>query len=208
MAKRDNEKTRDKWTRLDRSRDWRHDGPFDIGEVDLEGDDTVRIDLGAMIVTPEEGMTVRLVTKPDTKEILYALIENRPQSSMQLQVLAAPAEAADYCAELRQEIIDNSPSLHSSQLAIGPFGTEVRRVLRVPDAKGRDQFAALRDWLIAGPRWVLHVRLIGQAAIDEKNTGVAGELMEVVRNIIVRRGDVAMVPGSQLPLVTSTGNTP
>ena len=35
----DSEDDLDEWERLDASRDWREDGPFDISEVDLDADE-------------------------------------------------------------------------------------------------------------------------------------------------------------------------
>ena len=40
--------------------DWRADGPFDSEEVDLTDDGVARIDLGAVIVTPWEGLGLQL----------------------------------------------------------------------------------------------------------------------------------------------------
>ena len=189
----------DEWARLDSSRDWRDDGPFDIDEVDLDADDIERIDLGAIIITPEPGLSIKLVADAATKQIRQVVVEHGPQSAAQLTVFAAPA-IGDYRGELRQEMIAQTANTKVVELAKGPFGTELRRVLTLTDAEGREGFAPLRDWLIAGPRWVLDVRLIGQAALDSDNKGEAGVFEEFVRNIIVRRGDTAMAPGSVVPL--------
>ena len=189
----------DEWARFDSSRDWRDDGPFDIDEVDLDADDIERIDLGAIIITPEPGMAIKLVADAATKQIRQVVVEHGPQSAAQFMVFAAPA-IGDYRGELRQEMIAQTANTKVVELAKGPFGTELRRVLTLTDAEGREGFAPLRDWLIAGPRWVLDVRLIGQAALDSDNKGEAGVFEEFVRNIIVRRGDTAMAPGSVVPL--------
>ena len=190
----------DEWARFDASRDWRDDGPFDIDEVDLDADDDEiqRIDLGALIITPEPGMAIKLVADAATQQVRQVVVEHG-QAAAQLTVFAAPA-TGDYRGELRQEMIAQTAGAKVVELAKGPFGTELRRVLTVTDAEGREGFAPLRDWLIAGPRWVLDVRLIGQAAIDSENKELGGFFEEFVRNLIVRRGDTAMAPGSVVPL--------
>ena len=187
----------DEWADLDVSQDWRSDGPFDIEEVDLSADDVTRIDLGAMILTPEKGMTITLVATPD-KQILHAVVNNGPKSAVQLTVFAAPS-AGNYCTTLREDIIAGTQNAKIIEKAKGPFGTELRRVIVTTDDKGREGFTPMRDWLIEGPRWVLDARLMGQAALEEHGPD-AIIFEEFIRNIIVRRGDVAMVPGSVVPL--------
>jgi len=187
----------DEWTELDLSQDWRLDGPFDIDEVDLTADDVKRIDLGAMILTPEQGMTITLVASPN-KEILHAIVNSSPKSAVQLTVFAAPS-AGNFRATMRDEIIDHTENAKVIEKGKGPFGTEVRRVVTTTDDNGREGFTPMRDWLIEGPRWVLNARLLGQAALEEHGPD-AILLEEFVRNIIVRRGDEAMVPGSVVPL--------
>ncbi len=189
----------DEWVAYDRSRDWRDDGPFDIDEVDLSDDEVERVDLGALIITPETGMNIKLVTNAQTKQIMHLVVENAPQSALQVTVFAAPADV-DYAAQIRQDLIDHTEKAKTIEMAKGPFGTELRRVLTVTDDQGREGFAPLRDWVISGPRWVLNCRLIGQAALDTKAEGPAAQLEEFVRNTIVRRGDTAMAPGTVVTL--------
>lgn len=190
----------DPWVAFDSSRDWRDDGPFDIDEVDLGADDVQRVDLGTLILTPEKGMNIKLVANAETKQVQHVVVENGPQSAMQITVFAAPA-TEDFRADIREDIVAHTENAKVVDMAEGPFGTELRRVIALTDDQGREGFAPLRDWLIAGPRWVLNVRLIGQAALDSANEAAASEFEEFVHNIIVRRGDVAMVPGSVVPLV-------
>ncbi len=189
----------DQWTAFDLSRDWRDDGPFDIDEVDLSADQVKRLDLGALIVTPEPGMGLKLVVDQAGKQVMHLVVEKGPQSALQLTLFAAPA-TGDYRARIRQDIIDHTEKAKVIEMAEGPFGTELRRVLTVTDEQGNEGFAPLRDWLIGGPRWVLNARLIGQAALDSLNQGPAAALEEFVRNVVVRRGDMAMVPGTVVPL--------
>ena len=193
----DGDEELDEWEEFDLSQDWRADGPFDIDEVDLSADEVKRIDLGAVILTPEKGMTIKLIADPQ-KQILHTLVENGAQSGLEVTVLAAPA-TGNFCATVRENIISNTQDAKVVEKVKGPFGTELRRVVAATDEKGREGFAPMRDWIIQGPRWVLDARLIGKAALDAEGKA-ASEFEEFVRNIIVRRGDVAMVPGTIVPL--------
>jgi len=49
------------------SQDWREEGPFDIDEVDLEADGVPRLDLGALIVTPEDDMQIQIIADAATR---------------------------------------------------------------------------------------------------------------------------------------------
>ena len=191
--------TDDEWLALDLSRDWREDGPFDISEVDLDADTVERIDLGALIVTPEPGLKVQLVVDQKTQAADTLLVAGQG-FALQLNLLAAPGNPA-YVAEWRQRLLDETAAAEGGvTLAEGPFGTELRRTLPVTDANGKASQLELRDWLIAGPRWLLHIRLLGQAATDTAARGPAAQLEEFCRNLIVRRDEVARVPGSPVPL--------
>ncbi|MCL2783851.1 MAG: DUF3710 domain-containing protein [Propionibacteriaceae bacterium] len=185
----------DEWTRLDLSQDWRVDGPFDIDEVDLGGDEVKRLDLGVLVVTPEAGMKLTLIAEQGTKEIKHLLVSNCDDSALQLTVYAAPG-VPGYCSVIREEL---AKGVKAVQTAPGPFGTELRRVLAITDPQGKQGYAPVRDWLIAGPRWVLNARLTGKAALDA-DSPTGAELKEFVHNTVVRRGDTAMAPGAIIPL--------
>ncbi|MDR0488861.1 MAG: DUF3710 domain-containing protein [Propionibacteriaceae bacterium] len=191
----------DEWVAFDLSRDWREDGPFDLDEVDLSADDedVTRIDLGSLIITPEPDMALKLVVDPATHKVLHLVVENTPTSAVQVTVYAAPA-LPGYTGELRTTLIEESENMKSFDIVEGPFGTEVRRILTLTDDQGKKVVSTIRDWFIAGPRWVLGVRLLGEAALDIDGTGASANLKEFVHNIIVRRGDTAMAPGAVVPL--------
>jgi hypothetical protein len=198
----DQDATADPWVEFDLSADWREDGPFDIDEVDLDSDEVSRVDLGSLIITPDKGLTIKLVATPGG-DPTHMIVENGPQSAMQITVFAAPADV-NYAAQIRQELVDHTDNATVIEMEKGPFGTELRRVIAVSDEQGHEGFAPLRDWVISGPRWVLDVRLMGQAAVDSEGEGPAAQLEEFVRNLIVRRGDTAMVPGAAVPMKPQT----
>jgi Protein of unknown function (DUF3710) len=194
----------DEWIAFDDSEAWREEGPFDIDEVDLESDETPRLDLGALIVTPEEGMQIQIIADAGTGDGL-ALVLTLESSAMQVEVKAAP-QSGGFAAEVRGDIIEETLSAGgSAERTKGPYGTEMRRVVPVVSAEGEDSFAPLRDWLVEGPRWLLVARLMGDAAIDVSGEGASRPFDEAFRNLIVRRGDEPMAPGQTVPLKVPEG---
>ena len=159
----------DEWQRLDASRDWREEGPFDLSEVDLDADDVERMDFDALILTPFDGMQLQLQVNQQTQQ-LQALLVVSGQSVMELSLFAAPA-GRDMRADVRGEMIANAQKAGGkATLTEGPFGTEVRRVVidlddpgDLPDASFLESVAVLvsghdgsaardlaRSWLLAG----------------------------------------------------------
>jgi hypothetical protein len=200
----DHEDAQDEWVAYDESQDWREEGPFDISEVDLEGDDVARLDLGSLIVTPEEGMQLQIIADSESGNGL-ALVLGLNGSAMQIEVKAAP-NSGGFAADIRSDIMDETRAAGGrTELAKGPYGTELRRVVQVAGADGEDAFAPMRDWLVEGPRWLLVARLMGEAAIDVEGEGASEVFDEAFRNLIVRRGDEPMAPGQTVPIRVPEG---
>ena len=194
----------DEWIAFDESQDWREDGPFDIDEVDLEADDVPRLDLGALIVTPEEGMQIQIIADAESGNGL-ALVLSLDGAAMQVEVKAAPLSGG-FAAEVRDDIIEETLSVGgSAERRRGPYGTELRRVVPVESPGGEGSFAPLRDWLVEGPRWLLVARMMGEAAVDVEGDGASQPFDEAFRNFIVRRGDEPMAPGQTVPLKVPEG---
>jgi hypothetical protein len=190
----------DEWLELDLSRDWREDGPFDIEEVDLDADEVNRVDLGALIVTPQPGLKIQLAVDAKAKTATTLIVAAAADALLQLRVLAAPASRG-YTAEVRATLEEEATAAGgTSTLAEGPFGTELRRIVKVAAPDGSTGSAPLRDWLVEGPRWLLHAQLGGRAALDVNAQGPAAELEEFFRNLVVRRGAEAIVPGNPVSL--------
>ncbi len=193
----------DEWVAYDESHDWREDGPYDIDEVDLEADDVPRLDLGALIVTPEDGMQIQIIADAESGNGL-ALVLSIDGAAMQVEVKAAP-QSSGFAAEIRGDIIEETLSAGGSAERVkGPYGTELRRVVPV-ESEGEEAFAPLRDWLVEGPRWLLVARLMGEAAVDVAGDGASMPFDEAFRNLVVRRGDEPMAPGQTVPLKVPEG---
>ncbi|MVA75730.1 DUF3710 domain-containing protein [Auraticoccus sp. F435] len=187
------------WAAFDRSRDWRADGPFDISEVDLDADDVQRIDLGSLVITPREGMELRLQVAQDTGAVVSAMVLIG-QSALELAVFAAPRSGGLW-AEIREEVVAATRAQKGTvTLVEGPYGTELRRLVPVTGPEGQQGYQPSRTWAAEGPRWLLRGVLYGQAALAQGLASPADELHDVFASTVVRRGDTAMAAGEVIPM--------
>ncbi len=178
--------------------DWRHDGPFDIDEVDLGGDEVERFDLGAVVITPWPGMGLQLQVNEATQQVGAALAVWQ-DSGLQLTLLAAPTSGG-LAAELREDLVAEAEQNGGTAApAVGPFGPEVRRVIPMAGPSGEQLFQESRTWFAEGPRWLLVGTLLGAAA-REGEDAAAQPFEEFFRNVVVRRGESPMVPGDLIAM--------
>jgi hypothetical protein len=184
---------------VDEDVDWRSDGPFDVEEVDLGADTVHRLDLGALVLTPWEGMGLQLQVNEATQQVAAALAFWE-QSGLELALFAAPTSGG-LAEELREDLTEEAEQAGGSvTVARGPFGAELRRVLPVEGPNGEQLFQVARIWFAEGPRWLLRGTLLGEAGLTEDETGSAQPFLEFFRNVVVRRGERPMVPGEIIPM--------
>lgn len=175
-------------------------GPFDVSEVaddEPEGDALPeRLDLGAIRLVPIDGMQLRLELD-ETQETVLSALAQVGESSVQLQAFAAPRTFPVW-PDIRSEIAESVVAQGGTADTVrGPLGREL--LCRMPQrgADGRTVFAQVRFAGVDGPRWFLRAVLSGPAAVDE---AAAAPLVELVRSVVVVRGDEAMPPREVLPL--------
>jgi hypothetical protein len=184
--------------------DAREDGPFDIDEVDLSGDEVQRIDLGTLIVTPWQGLNLQLQVQEATKQV-RAITGIWRNSGIEITLFAAPA-SGNLAGEQQEELTEQAEQAGgSAEVAAGPFGPELRRVLPQTGPNGEQLFHVSRIWFAEGPRWLLRGTLMGEAALPDGDAK-AGPFVEFFRNLIVRRGSKPMVPGELLTMDLPTSN--
>jgi hypothetical protein len=198
--------------------EWRTAGPFEVSELsgtdDEPEDDKPRIDLGSLVISPVPGSELRLQVN-EAQDIVSAMLvlpltspatngaqpEVVGSSALELSAYAAPRSGGLW-AELRDEISEAAAEVGgSAELAAGPFGVELRRLLPVTTPDGEQGYQPSRMWVAEGPRWLLRGIVYGQAAIetDDDDPAVAS-VLEAFREVVVRRGDEAMAPGDLLPM--------
>ena len=179
--------------------DWRADGPFDSEEVELGGDEVTRIDLGAVIVTPWDGLGLQLQVN-EASQAVQAVTAVWKNSGLEVALFAAPASGG-LADELREDVVEEAEQGGgSATVADGPFGAEVRRVLPQEGPGGEQLFHVSRIWFAEGPRWLLRGTLLGEAAIGGADAPLVAPFAEFFRNLVVRRGSKPMVPGELIPM--------
>ena len=177
------------------------DGPRDAGDVTDTGD---RADLGGLRIAPPAGMELRLEIDQGSNEVTAVQVAD-DHGSVQLQVFAAPRSSGIW-EDIREEIsgmIDRGGG--TVEEVDGPFGTELRTRLAQAGPQGRTVFAPAVFAGVDGPRWFLRAVYSGSAAVDEERRGAFDE---VVRSVVVVRGDEPRAPREMLPLRMPDQNRP
>ena len=178
--------------------DARDDGPFDIDEVELGGDEVQRIDLGTLILTPWPGLNLQLQVQEATKQV-RAVTGVWRKSGIEVALFAAPASGG-LAAEQQEELTEQAQAAGgSAEVGAGPFGPELRRILPQKGPNGEQLFHVSRVWFAEGPRWLLRGTLLGEAALPDGDAK-ARPFVEFFRNLVVRRGSRPMVPGELLTM--------
>ncbi|MBG0830807.1 DUF3710 domain-containing protein [Planomonospora sp. ID67723] len=164
----------------------RESGPWDAAEPHPERE---RVDLGGLRLPVDAGFEVQLTL--DGERIAGAVVLFK-ESALQVQAFAAPKKTGIW-DEVRGELaaaVKNAGG--TAEERQGPFGTEL--AAQVPD-KGLTQ--PVRYLGVDGPRWFLRAAISGRAALD---AGIAETLENVVRDIVVVRGEGPMAPHELIEL--------
>jgi hypothetical protein len=174
-----------------------HPGPYDVSEIDLSDDDgPQRIDLGGLVITPLQGMELRLQIDEDSQTVVAALLV-QGDSALELRAFAAPRSSGLW-DELRREI--SSETTRRGGVVTenrGPYGTELKVIVpvRAPDGSQVSQVSRIMG--IDGERWFLRGTLVGRAAGEPQ---VAGPLLQALSQVVVVRGKAPMAPRDMIPL--------
>ncbi|MEO5981966.1 MAG: DUF3710 domain-containing protein [Pedococcus sp.] len=169
-------------------------GPHDSSEVDLSDDG--RLDLGALRIRGVAGMELRLEVDEAADQVVGATAVIA-DSAVQLQAFAAPKTMGIW-DEIRSEIAESILAQGGTADEVrGQLGTELRTRMPSAGPDGRTVFAPARFTGVDGPRWFLRAVFSGRAAIDD---AAAAPLLEVVRSVVVVRGESAMAPREMLTL--------
>lgn len=163
-------------------------GPYDVH--DAPEDSVARVDLGALRIPPVSGGDVRLDVNKAGK-ILSATLRLQG-SAMQVGAFAAPRQGGIW-ADVRAEILDTlTRQGGTGELIQGEFGTEIAARLAVAQGPQPARFIG-----VDGPRWFLRALITGPAATDD---GAAEAFEQVLRQIVVVRGNEPMPVREQIPL--------
>jgi hypothetical protein len=171
----------------------RASGPFDASEISSRDG---YVDLGALLITPSEGLQLRLEVEEATQRVV-AVTMDLNGSSLQLQAFAAP-KTEELWEEIRGQI-GQSVGAQGGQVeeVQGEFGTELVAKLPAGLPDGSQGYRVARFIGVDGPRWFLRGVLGGAAALDRE---AAGPLEALFKKVVVVRGDSPMPPRDLLQL--------
>ena len=171
----------------------RQDGPFDESEISSRDG---FVDLGALLITPSEGLQLRLEVEEATQRVVAVTLDLNG-SSLQLQAFAAP-KTETLWDEIREQI-GQSVGAQGGQVeeVEGAFGTELVAKLPAGLPDGSQGYRVARFIGVDGPRWFLRGVLGGPAALERP---AAEPLEALFRQVVVVRGDSPMPPRDLLQL--------
>jgi len=181
--------------------DPRANGPWDASEVDVDEEDGSRVSLGALVIEGRPGVEVRLQADQSSGEVQSVMLVAE-DGAMELRAFAAPRNE-DIWDEIRQRLANEATRRGGRSGEVdGPFGTALQMVLpaQAPDGTKGTQTSTVLG--IVGPRWLLRVSMFGRPAVSYDANGL---LEQVLRKVVVVRGNQPMSPGEPLPLTLPPG---
>ncbi len=168
-------------------------GPWDADDDYPEAE---RVDLGGLRLPVGPGFEIQLSMAGDQVDGVIVLVE---ESALQVNAFAAPKRSGiwdEVRAELAREVVAAGGSAEDRE---GPFGPEIAAEVPVQgQAQGQTQGRQpVRYVGVDGPRWFLRAVISGRAAVDPEAARI---LEDVVRDIVVVRGDEPMPPREAIQL--------
>ncbi len=169
-------------------------GPFDVDELPEDG--VERVDLGSLLIAPEEDRELRLQVDETTGEVQSVMLASA-DGAVELRAFAAP-RGGDLWSDVRPKIAaDMAQHGGVATEREGRFGTELVCQLSVTRGDGTTGTQPSRIIGINGPRWMLRATLLGRPATDPDGSA-AWE--DTITRVAVRRGGAAMPVGDLLPV--------
>lgn len=169
-------------------------GPFDVD--DLPADDVERLDLGSLLIEPQEGLELRLQVDEATGEVQAVLLAGE-DGAVELRAFAAP-RGGDLWGTVRPQIAaDMAQHGGVASEREGRFGPELVCQLTVQLEDGTTATQPSRIIGINGPRWMLRATLLGRPAVEVDD---AAAWEDSITRVAVRRGTGAMPVGDVLPV--------
>ena len=168
--------------------------PRDVDELD---DDVERLDLGSLLIEPEDGLELRLQVDESTGEVQAVMLAGT-DGAVELRAFAAPRNG-DLWSTVRPQIAAEMAQRGGvADERQGPFGAELVCQLPVQLEDGTVATQPSRIIGFNGPRWMLRATLLGRPAMELD--GAQG-WEETITRVVVRRGEGAMPVGDVLPVV-------
>ena len=170
-------------------------GPYDADE--LPDDGVERVDLGSLLIHPEQGRELRLQVDEKSGKVQSVVLAGA-DGAIELRAFAAPRNG-DLWSEVRPQIVaDMAQRGGTATEREGPFGTELVCQVQVQQGESGTAVQPSRIVGINGPRWLLRATFLGRPAVEVEG---ADEWEQTVTKVAVRRGAHAMAVGEPLPVV-------
>lgn len=171
------------------------EGPWDSSSVPDDGID--RVDLGSLLVAPEEGRELRLQVDEQSGEVASVILAGE-DGALELRAFAAPRNG-DLWSEVRPQIAaDIAQHGGTASERTGRFGPELVTQMQVQLPDGSTGVQPSRIIGINGDRWLLRATIMGRPAVEDD---AAGPWEHSLTHVVVHRGGNAMPVGDPLPLV-------
>jgi len=170
-------------------------GPFDVD--DLPDDGLERVDLGSLLICPEEGRELRLQVDETTGEVQAVLVAGE-DGAVELRAFAAPRHGdlwSDVRPQIAEDMLRQGGEVTERE---GPFGPELVCRIEVQLEDGTTAVQPSRIIGINGSRWLLRATLLGRPAMDVESSQ---DWEDTITRVAVRRGTGAMPVGDVLPVV-------
>jgi len=170
-------------------------GPFDVD--DLPEDEVTRVDLGSLLIEPEQGRELRLQVDEASGAVQSVLLAGQ-DGAIEIRAFAAPRNG-DLWSEVRPQIAaDMAQKGGTATEREGRFGPELVCQMQVKRKEGGGTATQPSRIIgINGPRWLLRATFFGKPALEPD---AAADWEDTVTRIAVRRGDHAMPVGEPLPV--------
>lgn len=174
----------------------RANGPWDASEVQIEDDDPNRVDLGSLLLTPQEGLDLQLQVDEASGQVIAVILAGET-GAVELRAFAAPRNG-DIWDDVRRHVSAEVARMGGTATEVeGAYGTEVQVSLTVTREDGQRVQQASKVIGIPGPRWLLRATLFGRPAVEYVEDG---DVETALRDIVVVRGGTPVPPGDPLPL--------
>lgn len=173
-------------------------GPWDVSELDESkpAHTAARLDLGGLRIRPAAGMKVQMqVDQASGKATSVLLVADA--AAVQLMVIAAAKSKPLWPQTKRALQSDADRKKGTAQDGKGPWGPVLRMAIPTTTSDGKQGIQPSVVLGIDGPRWMLRATMIGRAATDQT---VMNQMMGIVQDTIVVRGDEPMAPGEVIAL--------
>lgn len=169
-------------------------GPYDADEIPEDG--LERVDLGSLLIAPEEGRELRLQVDESSGNVQSVMLTGA-DGAVELRAFAAPRNG-DLWTEVRPQIAaDTAQRGGTATEREGRFGAELMCEMRVQRPEGASTQPS-RIVGINGSRWLLRATFLGRPAIDPDSSA---DWEDVLTRVAVQRGANPLPVGEPLPLI-------